>query len=156
MGQPYGMVDYVQQTGRGGRREGEIVEAVILLAGQAQEQEQQGWSLAGEHAETETERANRIAMESFSNTDGCRRVVMGRFMDGRGDTCQRLSATQCDQCERGLNWGVEEIRQCRTETETATETGTETETEAEEELDAGTEVEVVKAYRVPTNRLKQE
>ncbi|KXJ84810.1 hypothetical protein Micbo1qcDRAFT_181346 [Microdochium bolleyi] len=28
---PYGLVDYVQQTGRGGRRDGEVVEAIIVI-----------------------------------------------------------------------------------------------------------------------------
>lgn len=31
--QPYGLVDFVQQTGRGGRQEGEVVESVIVTDG---------------------------------------------------------------------------------------------------------------------------
>ena len=31
MEQPYGIVDFVQQTGRGGRREGEMVESVVVM-----------------------------------------------------------------------------------------------------------------------------
>jgi superfamily II DNA helicase RecQ len=30
MGQLYGLVDFVQQTGRGGRRDGDVVESVIV------------------------------------------------------------------------------------------------------------------------------
>jgi hypothetical protein len=29
--QPYGIVDFIQQTGRGERREGEIVESLVLM-----------------------------------------------------------------------------------------------------------------------------
>jgi hypothetical protein len=33
MQEPYGLVDFVQQTGRGGRRVGEVVESVIVMDG---------------------------------------------------------------------------------------------------------------------------
>ena len=31
MEQPYGLVDFVQQTGRGGRRVGEVMESVVVM-----------------------------------------------------------------------------------------------------------------------------
>ena len=31
MEQPYGLVDFVQQTGRGGRQAGEVVESVVVM-----------------------------------------------------------------------------------------------------------------------------
>ena len=62
--EPYGLVDYVQQTGRGGRREGEIVEAIIVLADEVTAGKQKRRQEV-EAKETEVERANRLAVEEF-------------------------------------------------------------------------------------------
>ncbi|KXJ84800.1 hypothetical protein Micbo1qcDRAFT_181347 [Microdochium bolleyi] len=120
--QRYGLVDFVQQTGRGGRRDGEVVEAVIVLADEAgpgQQKRQQ----EVEGRETEVERTNRLAMEQFVKGGECRRVWVGRFIDGvEGDNCSTTGAVECDWCE-GQDGGDEESAEEESSDET---TGKET------------------------------
>ena len=89
--QPYGLVDFVQQTGRGGRRRGEVVDSVIVLGS--------GRVPRDKHS-SDIEHLNRQAMEEFINTSGCRRVALGVFMDGKGLQCdEMIGAERCDRCE---------------------------------------------------------
>ncbi|KAK5996336.1 hypothetical protein PT974_03092 [Cladobotryum mycophilum] len=91
MQQPYGIVDFVQQTGRGGRREGETVDSVIITDGRPV------W-----HSEfaSDVEQANREAIEAFMRARECRRLVLGRFLDGIGRACGELGGVDCDQCHK--------------------------------------------------------
>lgn len=89
--QPYGLVDFVQQTGRGARRADEVVESVIVHDGRPPRQdEHQDW--VGMCNETE--------MKAFMSTPGCRRPVLGAFMDGvGGEVCGHIpGAIPCDRC----------------------------------------------------------
>lgn len=89
--QPYGLVDFVQQTGRGGRRRGEVVDSVIVLGS--------GRVPRDQHS-SDIEHLNRQAMEEFIHTSGCRRVALGVFMDGKGLQCdEMIGAERCDRCE---------------------------------------------------------
>ncbi|RYP53350.1 hypothetical protein DL770_010995 [Monosporascus sp. CRB-9-2] len=90
--QPYGLVDFVQQTGRGGRRDGEVVESVIVTDGRAAWYDRQ----AGD-----VEQQNRQAMEWFVAAVDCRRVGLGAFMDGQGRDCEEVGGERCDRCRRG-------------------------------------------------------
>ncbi len=87
--QPYGLVDFVQQTGRGGRREGDAVDSFIVTDGR-----KAFVRAGGSNAEHE----NRLAMERFIQADGCRRIPLGAFMDGAGRSCREVGGALCDQC----------------------------------------------------------
>jgi superfamily II DNA helicase RecQ len=92
MEKPYGLVDFVQQIGRGGRRAGEVVRSVIIHDGRPQREDQH---------RSFVDDINQAQMEAFVSTPGCRRAVISAFMDGAaGETCKDVDgATLCDQCE---------------------------------------------------------
>lgn len=89
---PYGLVDFVQQTGRGGRRAEEVVESVIIHDGRP------GWV---DNKEGYVEECNRSQMEAFMKTPGCRRAVLAAFMDGVGsESCRQIEGGEsCDRCQ---------------------------------------------------------
>jgi hypothetical protein len=93
MEQPYGLVDFVQQTGRGGRQAGEVVESVVVM------DQRKAW--IGEHR-SDVEHLNHQAMEWFVESASCRRVAVGMFMDvglkEAGMDCEQLQAELCDRC----------------------------------------------------------
>lgn len=93
---PYGLVDFMQQTGRGGRREGETVESIIVL-----QEGRQAWM---DECRNDAEQANCKAIERFIEAEGCRRVGLGEFMDGCGRSCSELAgAERCDRC-KAVDW----------------------------------------------------
>ncbi|KAH7010574.1 uncharacterized protein B0I36DRAFT_370192 [Microdochium trichocladiopsis] len=79
--QRYGLVDFVQQTGRGGRKAGEEVESVVVLGRAAVYQGRQA---------SDVDQLNRQAVERFTQTPDCRRLVLGAFMDGIAQDCDSL------------------------------------------------------------------
>jgi len=89
MGSPYGIVDFVQQTGRGGRRDGEVVNSVIVKSpGRATIRVQA----------SDVEHWNHEAMVAFIEQPSCRRIILGELMDGHGQSCEALGVEQCDRC----------------------------------------------------------
>ncbi|KAH6874264.1 P-loop containing nucleoside triphosphate hydrolase protein, partial [Thelonectria olida] len=64
MERPYGLVDFVQQTGRGGRRAGEVVESIIVHDGRPQRED-------GHRSFVDD--INQAQMDAFISTPGCRR-----------------------------------------------------------------------------------
>jgi superfamily II DNA helicase RecQ len=88
---PYGLVDFIQQTGRGGRRDGEVVESVIVHDGRPAWYSRQ----AGD-----VEQLNRQAMEWFVESVDCRRLVLNSFMDGVTEArdCEQMGTEPCDRC----------------------------------------------------------
>lgn len=90
MGAPYGLVDFVQQTGRGGRRDGEVVDSVIIKG--------PGRAVIRAQA-SDVEHWNHEAMVGFIEHRSCRRVMLGEIMDGRGQSCVALGVEQCDRCQ---------------------------------------------------------
>ncbi|KAK7583650.1 hypothetical protein V3481_012931 [Fusarium oxysporum f. sp. vasinfectum] len=92
MEKPYGLVDFVQQTGRGGRRAGEVVRSIIVHDGRRQREDQH---------QSFVDDINQAQMEAFILTPGCRRAVISAFMDGAaGETCKNVDwAALCDRCE---------------------------------------------------------
>ncbi|KID81227.1 recQ family helicase [Metarhizium guizhouense ARSEF 977] len=90
--QPYGLVDFVQQTGRGGRRVGEVVESVVVHDGRPVRLD--------EHAGF-VERSNHSQMEVFVQSTSCRRAIISGYMDGiGGETCRDIAdAELCDRCD---------------------------------------------------------
>ena len=93
MEQPYGIVDFVQQTGRGGRCEGEVVESVVVMEAK---------KVRMDEKRSDVEHRNHQAMEWFVESHGCRRVVLGMFMDvglaDCGQDCEQLQVEACDRC----------------------------------------------------------
>jgi superfamily II DNA helicase RecQ len=88
---PWGMIDFVQENGRM-RSAGK---SVIVL----KQQEQQVID-------------DSEAMEAFVHTTGCRRKVMGQYMDGKPLSCTELQAREaavevaaCDNCEEQQSSG---------------------------------------------------
>ncbi|KAK4074907.1 hypothetical protein Purlil1_12838 [Purpureocillium lilacinum] len=105
-GPPYGLVDFAQQTGRGGRRRGEIVDSIIVTDGRP------GWV---DRFGSDVDHENRAAAQHFIDNPGCRRVTLGKVMDGVGRRCEELGAEKCDRCaaesERQRQREEEEERQ---------------------------------------------
>jgi superfamily II DNA helicase RecQ len=97
--QPWGMIDFVQESGRA-REEGQ---AVILVVAQQSRLEQ-----PAERAEeiAEEEKDDSAAIAAFVRTSGCRRAVMSRYMDSVQVSCREVEAAipgeavvLCDNCE---------------------------------------------------------
>jgi superfamily II DNA helicase RecQ len=88
MQEPYGLVDFVQQTGRGGRRAGEVVESVIVTDGRPVRENE---------FEDDISRANRTAMGDFIRQTDCRRIRLGMFLDGTGRRCGEIGGELCDR-----------------------------------------------------------
>jgi superfamily II DNA/RNA helicase len=95
LGVPYKISDFFQQSGRAGRG-GENVRSVIFVSRRTMEamrkRVQEGGSSHDE-----------AAMIQFILTNGCRRVVISKFMDGEDKQveCGNLEgAASCDNCER--------------------------------------------------------
>lgn len=80
IGAPYGLVDFAQQTGRGGRRDREQVYSAIMDSrGRGPQATYQGF----------VEEVNTGRMAEFMRTPGCRRAVLSAFIDGvEGKTCE--------------------------------------------------------------------
>ncbi|KPI44936.1 ATP-dependent DNA helicase tlh1, partial [Cyphellophora attinorum] len=100
---PWGMVDFVQQTGRGGRRPGEEVESVVVLG-----QQEPWWPQDVDDAA----QLNMAAMERFLQTTGCRRAVISEFMDGQAVSCAAVvNGAMCDRCSGSVDHAGEEALQ---------------------------------------------
>ncbi|KLP13772.1 Uncharacterized protein LW94_3354 [Fusarium fujikuroi] len=150
VGPPFGLVDFIQQTGRGGRQRGEVVDSVIVTDGKG------GWA---DEFGSDMDHINREGVGLFIDGEGCRRLVLGRFFDGteaEGSSCREMQAEYCDRClekdVKGVNrvGGGEDIREEDAEDEE--EGGEEDEEEDKEEGDDTSE----KVPAVTTvNRLKE-
>lgn len=95
IGLPWSMVDFAQESGRGGRQ-GEVVDSVILVDTDAvQDQRQQGqYSI------------DQAAIADFVTTSQCRRFVMSEYLDGvgQGRRCASVDGGQrCDRCGEGIS-----------------------------------------------------
>lgn len=126
---PYGLVDFVQQTGRGARRDGEVVRSVIV---------QDGSTPYEKVGTNRVDRINRYQMEMFVKSPGCRREVLSSFMDGVvGEACADIAnAIPCDRCQPTVEGGEdgeeeEEQEQSAGQTE---ESSTRTEGKASERV----------------------
>ncbi|EYB28035.1 hypothetical protein FG05_30289 [Fusarium graminearum] len=131
MEKPYGLVDFVQQTGRGGRRAGEVVRSVIIHDGRPQREDQH---------RSFVDTINQAQMEAFILTPGCRRAIISAFMDGAaGERCQDIDgAMLCDRCEVLQVEGDDDKGKDRVEEVTEEESGGETEGDSESESNGET------------------
>jgi Helicase conserved C-terminal domain/Orsellinic acid/F9775 biosynthesis cluster protein D/DEAD/DEAH box helicase len=91
---PWSMIDFAQESGRGGRG-GEVVDSMVLVEEQSVEERVQGGELS----------LDRSAMAAFVTSVGCRRRVMSQHMDGYGlaRSCGEVDGcVPCDRCGEGL------------------------------------------------------
>jgi len=95
VGRPYGMINFDQEVGRGGRA-GEIVTSVVLVADDDYIQ-----MLA---EEPETLASDERAMREFMITNGCRREGLSMYMNGENARvdCKSLGGELCDKCKYEL------------------------------------------------------
>jgi superfamily II DNA helicase RecQ len=109
LGIPYGMVDFDQEVGRGGRK-GEVVESIIFVSDEQYEE------LVGmdEHAMQLDERVIR----EFIVGAGCRRLAMGKYLNGNQYeiNCIGLGEQLCDKCDIDLE-GTQLMRKRRLESQ---------------------------------------
>jgi superfamily II DNA or RNA helicase len=106
VGRPYGLTSFVQQSGRGGRN-GEVSESVIIT----RVENSSGWKRREIMSEYSVEQVDEDAMTEFIQSSGCRRVVLGQYMDGIGaeSNCHQTDSVFCDRCKikRSQGFGVE-------------------------------------------------
>ncbi|KAK6591595.1 hypothetical protein H4I96_12289 [Botrytis cinerea] len=98
VGRPYGLTSFVQQSGRGGRN-GEVSESIIIT----RVEHSRGRRRREIMSEYSVEQIDEDAMTEFIQAPGCRRQVLGRYMDGTtsGNNCSQTDSVLCDQCWNG-------------------------------------------------------
>jgi superfamily II DNA helicase RecQ len=102
IGVPYGMIDFAQETGRGGRA-GEDVDSIILL------EDSQYQRLEKQDAAALT--VDELAMQRFIQTRDCRRFAMSGYLDEEGQTCEEVGGRLCDCCGGGVSdWTAGQVR----------------------------------------------
>ena len=90
VGMPWSMIDFAQESGRGGRA-GERVDSVVLV----------------EHGEVERTMKRKSddldvqAMGTFIIGSGCRRGLMSGYLDGKRVECNDVETAGCDRCGEG-------------------------------------------------------
>jgi Helicase conserved C-terminal domain len=96
-GLPWGISDFVQESGRGGR-DGESVLSVIFLS---EKEMSELRSNAGFAMEVQ-------GIADFVTTDLCRRLVITRYMDGKSKRCVDLvDSIPCDNCQKAFDQSAE-------------------------------------------------
>ena len=99
VGMPWSMIDYAQESGRGGRA-GKRVDAVVLVE-------------KGEVERTMKQKSGDLdvqAMGVFIIGSGCRRGLMSGYLDGRRVECNDLETAGCDRCGEGARgWQDEQV-----------------------------------------------
>jgi superfamily II DNA helicase RecQ len=90
VGMPWSMIDYAQESGRGGRA-GERVDSVILV-----EQGEVERTMQGKSDDLDVQ-----AMGMFLIGGGCRRGLMSSYLDGKRVECNDMESAGCDRCGEG-------------------------------------------------------
>ena len=90
MGMPWSMIDFAQESGRGGRA-GEVVDSVIVI-----EEGEVDYRLSKDRGSIDV-----VAMAQFIHATGCRRGVMSGHLDGKRMECVDIEAVRCDRCGEG-------------------------------------------------------
>lgn len=91
VGMPWSMIDYAQESGRGGRA-GELVDSVIVV-----ERGEVERRLRREEGSVDIQ-----AMGLFLQGTGCRRGCMSEYLDGRRVDCTDIESAGCDWCGEGV------------------------------------------------------
>ena len=114
IGAPYGMVDYVQESGRGGRR-GEVVNADVFLS----------WNdyseLMAMPEESLTE--DELVLQRYLRGDGCRNEILTGYLNGSelAKTCVTAGSLLCDVCQGRIDYKELKRKQDSTMVERARE-----------------------------------
>lgn len=91
VGMPWSMIDFAQESGRGGRA-GELVDSVIIVEkGEVERQ-----------LEREKGSIDVQAMGLFILGSGCRRGMMSEYLDRMRVECKDIESAGCDRCGEGL------------------------------------------------------
>lgn len=98
VGWPYGLTSFVQQSGRGGRS-GEVSDSILVVRVDAAARRAQQDSL-GVYS---TEGVDEEALTAYACQPGCRRRVLGEYMDGEAVDCARIDGVLCDHCVSSLD-----------------------------------------------------
>ncbi|TGO31480.1 hypothetical protein BHYA_0676g00010 [Botrytis hyacinthi] len=98
VGRSYGLISFVQQSGRGGRN-GEVSESIIIT----RVEYSRGRRRREIMSEYSVEQIDEDTMTEFIQGPGCRRQVLCRYMDGTtsGNNCSQTDSVLCDQCWNG-------------------------------------------------------
>lgn len=107
VGVRWSMIDYAQESGRGGRA-GEVTDSVIIVEQGAVERR-----LANSNGSADVQ-----AIGHFIQTSGRRRGAMSEYLDGNRVECGDVDSTGCDRCGEGAaewhesnsRWGWERDR----------------------------------------------
>ena len=96
IGEPYGMINFDQEVGRGGRS-GEHVQSLTLLSDDEMNKIQQRRAQTLSHDDQ--------AMHEFLTTTQCRRTKMSMYLNGEEHeaSCVSLTAELCDNCKLSLS-----------------------------------------------------
>jgi superfamily II DNA helicase RecQ len=86
---PYNIIDYTQETRRAGRA-GERVTAVIIV-------EDKDWPAENLKKNNCLELKTR-EMNSLIRVTGCRRSILGRYLDNNLQDCKRIDAVLYNNC----------------------------------------------------------
>lgn len=88
---PYSIIDYAQEAGRAGRA-GERVQAEVIV-------EDKDWPSEDASKDGYLEVKVR-EVNSLVRTRGCRRRLLGQYLDSDLRDCKALEAVMCDNCEQ--------------------------------------------------------
>ena len=92
VGVPYGMIPYVQESGRAGRS-GEKVKSKILIT---------NWEFERlKETDPEELKEDEKIMRELIITGDCRRKVIGRYLNGEELSCLDIDGELCDICLSG-------------------------------------------------------
>lgn len=110
---PYGMIDFAQESGRGGRA-GEDVDSVIVVEEGKAERRLAGGAAGG---------VDEGVIGEFIATKGCRRRVMSLYFDDKLVECgDEASMAKCDRCGEGLTAVERHYAQAASERQAVEET----------------------------------
>jgi superfamily II DNA helicase RecQ len=110
---PYGMIDFSQESGRAGRA-GEDVDSVMIVEEGKAERQSVGGKGGG---------VDESIMRDFITTRGCRRRVMGLYLDNKEIECGNdASLARCDRCGEGVTALERDYARAARERQTVEET----------------------------------
>lgn len=92
MGEPFSLIDFIQESSRAGRQ-GEIVQSTVVL----DEEEYQAILSRDPRYLTQ----NEAALREFLVTKGCVRMPISKYMDGPENEidCEKLNGERCEGCQ---------------------------------------------------------
>ncbi len=92
---PYGLIDYIQQSGRGGRSGRKSIAYVVIDPFSV---DMEARKL--DNTLNEVRNIDERALQDYLTIERCRRVGIGEYADGAGVTCQSIDGIQCDFCRK--------------------------------------------------------